>query len=105
MYKALVCFVLCRNPSPCAASFAGGSKPSSPSIFYKLWHRDPPTQILPWVLQNDLPYSLHSPSQRNNNGGLSLPLIHNRGRFIQTTKWRGSYGIPESLFRLLILQA
>ena len=35
MYKAPVCFLLYRNPPPCAASFAGGSKPSRPSLFYK----------------------------------------------------------------------
>ena len=39
MYKAPVCFLLCRNPSPCAASLAGGSKPSSLPILYKSWHR------------------------------------------------------------------
>ena len=39
MHRAPVSSLLCRSPSPCAASFAGGSKPSSLSLFYKSWHK------------------------------------------------------------------
>jgi hypothetical protein len=109
MYKAPVCFLLCRNPSPCAASLAGGSKPSSLSIFYESWHRASFMIFQPKFYRGCYKIiclnSLHSPSQRNINGDLSLPLMfRNRGRFIQTTKWRGNHGITESLFLPLILQ-
>ena len=39
MYKAPVGFFLCRYTSPCTASFAGGSLPSSLPLFYKSCHR------------------------------------------------------------------
>ena len=39
MYTAAVGFLLCRNTSPCTASFAGGSMPSSLPLFYKSCHR------------------------------------------------------------------
>ena len=109
MYKAPVCFLLCRNTSPCARCLAGGSKPLSLSILYKSWHRASFMILQPkfycGCYKITCLNSLHSPPQRNTNGDLSLPLmLCNRGRFIQTAKWRGNHGITESFFLLLILQ-
>ena len=108
MYKAPVFFLLCRNPSPCAASLAGRSKPSSLSIFYELWHR---ASFIIFQLKfycgcygKACLNSLYSPSQRNINDDLSLALLfRNRGCFIQT-KWRGNHSITECLFLSLIFQ-
>ena len=103
MYKAPVFFLLCRNPSPCAASLAGRSKPSSLSIFYELWHRASFIIFQPkfycGCYKKICLNGLYSPSQRNINDDLSLALLfRNRGCFIQTTKWRGNHGITECLF-------
>ena len=109
IYKALVCFPLCKKKSPFAAGLARGSKPSSLSIIDRSWYRASSMIFQPkfycgcykMIRLN----SLHSPSQRNINGDLSLPLMfYNRGRIIQTAKWRGNHSITESLFLLLILQ-
>ena len=111
MYKAPVCFLLCRNISPCAGGLARGSKPSSLSIFYELWHRasfiifQPKFYRRPGCYKIFCLNSLHLLSQRNINGDLGLPLMFcNRGCFIQTTKWRGNHSITKCLLLPLVLQ-
>ena len=77
MYKAPACFLLRRNPSPCAASLAEGSKPTRLSMYlYESWYR---ASFQPKFYRGRYNIiclnCLHSPSQRNINGDLGPPLV------------------------------